>query len=251
MEAFEEKASPNTPNATPFRSPFTQGNAKLGPVASSDMLYSTPQRPNGLAAVHPLTGTIRRTAPRRNVTDREAMKQLADCVGMSARKKVLESGRKPKILPSYSRSGSWRIKELNFETLRREFENNDALSRNADGEAIAFSESESEGPPSPSPVPRPGSAMSVLSVKTLPRVASNPTLRLPDPGKNRNVVAKCPMPNESPALPQSEPDPSVSTDSRKTKLERHLEEKFKALMEDIEDVERRLATLTVQIKGEG
>jgi hypothetical protein len=32
------------------------------------------------------------------VSDREAMKQLVDCVGMSARKKVLESGRKPRIL---------------------------------------------------------------------------------------------------------------------------------------------------------
>ncbi|KAF8201369.1 kinase-like domain-containing protein [Mycena galopus ATCC 62051] len=47
--------------------------------------------------------TVRRTAPgtaRRAVSDREAMKQLADCVGMSARKKVLASGRKPRVLPA-------------------------------------------------------------------------------------------------------------------------------------------------------
>ncbi|KAF9044129.1 kinase-like domain-containing protein [Panaeolus papilionaceus] len=47
------------------------------------------------------TGTIRRTAPRRSVSDREAMKMLVDCVGMSARKKVLESGRKPRLLDGF------------------------------------------------------------------------------------------------------------------------------------------------------
>jgi hypothetical protein len=251
MAAFEEQTSPNTLNATLFQPPFTQGTAKSGPIAPSDTLCSTPQRPSALPA-HPLTGTIRRTAPRRNVTDREAMKQLADCVGMSARKKVLESGRKPRILPSHSRSGSWRMKELNFESLKREFENNDVVVRNADGDTIVLSsDTESEGPPSPSPGPRPGSAMSVLSIKTLSRAASNTSLRPPGAEKNLKAVAERPMLKESPILPRSESDPSTSTDPRKERLEHHLEEKYKALIQDIEDVGQRLATLTVQIKGEG
>ncbi|KDR79474.1 hypothetical protein GALMADRAFT_243570 [Galerina marginata CBS 339.88] len=62
--------------------------------------YSTPIKPYALSpyATLPRTSTVRRTAPRRNVSDREAMKQLVDCVGMSARKKVLESGRKPRVI---------------------------------------------------------------------------------------------------------------------------------------------------------
>ncbi|CAA7270531.1 unnamed protein product [Cyclocybe aegerita] len=62
--------------------------------------YNTPMKPYAMSphATLPRTSTVRRTAPRRNVSDRQAMKQLVDCIGMSARKKVLESGRKPKIL---------------------------------------------------------------------------------------------------------------------------------------------------------
>lgn len=41
------------------------------------------------------------------------MKQLVDCVGMSARKKVLESGRKPRRLLSLNRSST--LKELRFD----------------------------------------------------------------------------------------------------------------------------------------
>ena len=51
------------------------------------------------------------------------MKQLVDCVGMSARKKVLESGRKPRILNIFSsKSGTMKgtkRKELRFEELAR------------------------------------------------------------------------------------------------------------------------------------
>ena len=70
--------------------------------------YSTPRRPYALSPYHTLqrTSTIRRSnAPRRSVSDREAMKQLVDCVGMSARKKVLESGRKPRVIGIWSLSG--------------------------------------------------------------------------------------------------------------------------------------------------
>ena len=92
-----------------------------GPVGGSGLLstprpftnntpynYSTPRRPYALSPYHTLqrTSTIRRSnAPRRSVSDREAMKQLVDCVGMSARKKVLESGRKPRVIGVWSLGG--------------------------------------------------------------------------------------------------------------------------------------------------
>ena len=63
----------------------------------------------------PRTGTVRRTAQKRLVSDREAMKQLVNCVGMSARKKVLESGRKPRVLTSAGRSRSSTLKGLRFD----------------------------------------------------------------------------------------------------------------------------------------
>ncbi|KAF5370904.1 hypothetical protein D9615_009807 [Tricholomella constricta] len=84
--------------------------------------FTTPIRPGALPAHATFTlqrtSTIRRTCERRTMSDREAMKQLVDCVGMSARKKVLESGRKPRLLTlTRSRSGSESLirKELRFD----------------------------------------------------------------------------------------------------------------------------------------
>lgn len=124
------------------------------------------------------------------------MKQLVDCVGMSARKKVLESGRKPRIL-SISRSRSASVggtgtlrKELRFFPTAMPIPAPDYHSLNASGEneeslpqplkttlpkpklahiivdpeeraTSASDGTDSEGPPSPSP--RPGSAMSIIS----------------------------------------------------------------------------------------
>lgn len=181
-------SSPLTPSSepkfftpTPFRHPFHTPNR---PYAST---------PHG---VLPRTSTLRRTVPRRNVSDREAMKQLVDCVSMSARKKVLESGRKPRILginrprsASVGGTGTLR-KELRFfptatpipapdyHSLTAYSENEESLPQPlkpsvpkpklsriiVEPEERATSASEgtdSEGPPSPSP--RPGSAMSIIS----------------------------------------------------------------------------------------
>ncbi|KAF8148004.1 kinase-like domain-containing protein [Crassisporium funariophilum] len=92
---------------------------------SKTQLYTTPLRPYALSPY--ITSTIRRpstilrTAPKRTVSDREAMKQLVDCVGMSARKKVMESGRKPRVLTGeFTRTGtgsgtSRMRKELRFD----------------------------------------------------------------------------------------------------------------------------------------
>ncbi|KAF9472378.1 kinase-like protein [Pholiota conissans] len=96
--------------------------------------FSTPLKPYAMSpyATLPRMSTIRRTAPRRIVSDREAMKQLVECVGMSARKKVLESGRKPKILGIFASrgsagtatnkpgSGGATTRSSNFGTLRKE-----------------------------------------------------------------------------------------------------------------------------------
>ena len=77
--------------------------------------FSTPLKSYSISPhTLPRTSTIRRTAPRRGVSDREAMKQLVDCVGMSARKKVLESGRKPTILGYFSSKSGTKKKDLRF-----------------------------------------------------------------------------------------------------------------------------------------
>ncbi|KAF9233760.1 kinase-like domain-containing protein [Melanogaster broomeanus] len=131
----------------------------LSQVASIHLnAFATPVRPYNETLNHtlPRTSTIRRTAMRRAVSDREAMKQLVDCIGMSARKKVLASGRKPRILHSIHRSRSNIIKkELRFGL--------PAIVTNRTYDSSEGAESGSEGPPSPSPSSRPVSAMSMLS----------------------------------------------------------------------------------------
>jgi hypothetical protein len=102
----------NAPHATPMSTiRATAGRQVLATPRPLRSAYATPMRawaatPGHGPAAH---GTLLRsavkssrmgTAHRRTVTEREAMKQLIDCVGMSARKKVLASGRKPRILAS-------------------------------------------------------------------------------------------------------------------------------------------------------
>lgn len=189
QEAQHESAlNLGTPN--PIRIPTfhhsTSPRQRIGqstPIVNSHRL-STPIRYAGLTpfGTLPRPSTIRRTAPRRTVSDREAMKQLVDCVGMSARKKVLESGRKPRILTSFSRSGSMSRKELRFVSSPIPLPDYSAAHSSMNGsygsrqrsgslgglridtgagattEVFAVEDTDSEGPPSPSP--RPGSAMS-------------------------------------------------------------------------------------------
>ncbi|KZT71994.1 kinase-like protein [Daedalea quercina L-15889] len=104
---------------------FAPSNAMQStPIAGERYPFATPSRPNMLTpyGTLPRASTIRRTALRRAVSDREALKQLVDCVGQSARKKVLESGRKPRVLGSLPRSrtgstsGGSALKELRFDT---------------------------------------------------------------------------------------------------------------------------------------
>ncbi|KAG6888599.1 hypothetical protein C0995_007118 [Termitomyces sp. Mi166 len=186
-----------TPNSA-FITPRFSAHATPRPGGHDK--FTTPVRPSGLPPPGTLmrTGTVRRTGERRNVTDREAMKQLVDCVGMSARKKVLESGRKPRLLTrsgSTTANGAPTRKELRFTTdpipipspnLVDTAPGTDSGAKakvaspprsrvavppksilvNNHNQPAAWSGSEdtdSEDPPSPSPTPRPGSAMSILS----------------------------------------------------------------------------------------
>ena len=135
--------------------------------------YSTPRRPYALSPYHTLqrTSTIRRSnAPRRSVSDREAMKQLVDCVGMSAKKKVLESGRKPRVIGIWSLSGKSGMRGDG--TGKGSYSSN-VDHRNNQPRTYTYNYASSEGtntdsedrlggPPSPSPRPR--SAMSTMSI---------------------------------------------------------------------------------------
>ncbi|KAF7324690.1 hypothetical protein MKEN_00510500 [Mycena kentingensis (nom. inval.)] len=112
IDAFPEETSYRSsasasPQATPRPTRLSvPRSTKPTPATPAPHSYPflTPIRP-GTGTVHqtlPRPSTARRTVGGRPVSDREAMKQLAECIGMSARKRVLESGRKPRILPSYT-----------------------------------------------------------------------------------------------------------------------------------------------------
>ncbi|CDO68405.1 hypothetical protein BN946_scf184815.g52 [Trametes cinnabarina] len=128
IDAFDKKADSSSPKLnvsgtrplqhhfvppTPGMDTPSKFNSTPGP--GSRYPFATPVRPNAFTPFQtlPRASTVRRTAQRRAVSDREAMKQLVDCVGMSARKKVLESGRKPRVLLSLTRSST--LKELRFD----------------------------------------------------------------------------------------------------------------------------------------
>ena len=154
--------------------------------------FTTPLRPslqtphNGMSTL-PRASTLRRTAPRRTVSDREAMRQLVDCIGMSARKKVLAAGRTPRAMPTpTSATGTGKAKALRFLPAlidiapelgvlpgRIAYAGNNSETGNSrisgvSGSGMTWDEEEtseegSDAPPSPSPSPRPGSAMSMMS----------------------------------------------------------------------------------------
>ncbi|KAF8269164.1 kinase-like domain-containing protein [Lactarius quietus] len=184
-DAFPETATAPSPAALRTRVPVPQISLEI--VGSE---FKTPMRristssatgPGTLARPSTLRRT--RTAPRRAVSDREAMRQLVDCIGLSARKKVLEAGRTP-------RSGALSQPK----TLRFDITNGGDSGTLSSALALALATSEDEEEeegsdvppsPSPSPGPRPGSAMSMLSRRSAtpvstqllrpPRDAATPT----------------------------------------------------------------------------
>ena len=132
LNAFDtDKASP-TPKKVAFHSLLdTTGNQALlnhlvvqaTPRGNTNKGFATPVRGNSTATPFARPSTVRRsTAPRRVISDRTAMKELVNLVGMSARKRVIESGRRPRILAGMSvgerssrRTSSGTIKELRFD----------------------------------------------------------------------------------------------------------------------------------------
>ncbi|OBZ66696.1 Serine/threonine-protein kinase MRCK alpha [Grifola frondosa] len=217
---------------------FTTPNAKRYP-------FATPVRPNVQTPFQTLsrTNTVRRTGPRRAVSDREAMKQLVDCVGMSARKKVLESGRKPRILQSLPRSS---LKELRFDRsvvvvgdgggvsykLESVLHSDDTTcgsglsslsgrtGRSNSGSGLiqglfadlSVSDADSDAPPSPSPSPRPNSAMSRRSQSST--TSSSCLLRV---GQGRLRSADGTKRSTSPsATTQEDSSPASTSNSKRT-----------------------------------
>jgi hypothetical protein len=215
-----------------------------------------------------------RTAPRRRpVSDREAMRQLVDCIGLSARKKVLAAGRTPRG----SALGPSRTKTLRFATEAPEpldfseawpgvaassgaapGARRDGDSSTLDGTAVLLDiggEDESDGasasdaPPSPSPSPRPGSAMSMLSRRSATPTGSlllHPPL--PD-GTNVVATARWQQHNSRETTttpPPSSPRPPIylrtAVDDSEDALEM-LEERHRALMGEIASIEGRVGAM--------
>ncbi|GJJ14010.1 hypothetical protein Clacol_008267 [Clathrus columnatus] len=103
-------------------------------------------------------GTGQSTKEIRPLSDREAMQQLVDCVGMSAHKKVLASGKKPRFLQTLGSQKGSKGARLLFNPLAAMTNTNINTNTPSDGYASGAS-SETESQPA-SPTPRPSSALS-------------------------------------------------------------------------------------------
>lgn len=252
--------------------------------------FMTPVRPAGMTPFQtlPRASTVRRTAQRRTVSDREAMKQLVSCVGMSARKKVLESGRKPRILTSGSRgSRSSTLKELRFDrsvmvvngdgggvsyrmepttTSESGFGTlNLGLSASLSGASSAgafniitlpdpdTSMESSDAPPSPSPSPRPGSAMSLMSRRSQTPTATSfnpvqPSLRS-IPSTNNKGLSSPTSQVEPVWLANQNTRSIVVNDNLSYDALDELQKKHDKLMQDILRLSTRLEEVSTRISG--
>ena len=166
------------------------------------------------------------------------MRQLVDCIGLSARKKVLESGRTPRSSGALTHA---KTKSLRFAThapldfgdsgtgtfsgaLALALANSDS---EAESDGASASTSDAPPSPSPSPAPRPGSAMSMLS-----RRSSTPvTTQLLQP------------PRAAPpwdAQAASPPEPSLEGDEDALEV---LEGRYRALMGEIASIEGKVGAM--------
>ena len=132
LDAFDPKKSSPTPKKVSFSNMLEITGSQVfhhhlmtpaTPRGSTGKTFTTPVRGNPNATPFARPSTVRRsTAPRRVISDREAMRELVNLVGMSARRRVIESGRKPTILAGMSigerssrRTSTGTIKELRFD----------------------------------------------------------------------------------------------------------------------------------------
>ena len=204
------------------------------------------------------------------------MRQLVDCIGLSARKKVLAAGRTPRG----STLGPLSAKTLRFATQppepldfaepwpaeaaryspvagagARRGDDSSKLGGTAVFGLDVGSEDESDGasasdaPPSPSPSPRPGSAMSILS-----RRSATPTtsllIRFPLSNDARGAATarqRQHSSREAPSTPSSSfMRPSINMRAADDSLEdtlEMLEERHRALMGEIASIEGRVGAM--------
>ncbi|KAF7377452.1 hypothetical protein MSAN_00166900 [Mycena sanguinolenta] len=249
--------------------------------------FLTPARP-GTGTHPPQTvprSTVRRTSTaRRPVSDREAMKQLADCVGMSARKRVLASGRKPRVLPPLIPSvlappplpalssgkgkgqGPSQQRRTSVGARRslppvavpdfRESSQGQLRPARAFGGSSSEreTETESEGPPSPSPSPRPGSAMSMMS-----RRSGTPTMTMTGTHTSRSGLGggasgsgaslSVPSFRAHQGRRSMEPSLAVASPTWEDTTFDALEDKHAAMMEEILLLEDRLDRFSAFVKS--
>ncbi|KAI0270458.1 kinase-like domain-containing protein [Gloeopeniophorella convolvens] len=251
-------AFPDTPVASTAPEPYIPMVPKT--PARTASAFATPMRP---MATLPRASTLRRTrtAPRRAVSDREAMRQLVDCIGLSARKKVLAAGRTPRTALASAKTIRFAQAPapLDFGKLASGESGHDSDSSTGVGFVPDASEDESDGvsvsdaPPSPSPSPRPGSAMSMLSRRSATPTASL-SLRFSRDAQDISVIRlngtptttrMTLLPNAlSTRLPQSSHQPEGDEDALDA-----LEERYRALMGDIASIEGRMGVMRRRTLG--
>jgi hypothetical protein len=235
-----------------------------------------PQTPMPAALSTPMHGgigtrscasTLRRTrtAPRRRpVSDREAMQQLVDCIGLSARKKVIAAGRTPRGSALASRTKSLRFATEAPEPLDfGEPWPGDASSAGArrggdsstsEGTAVfaldvgggdeSDGASASDAPPSPSPSPRPGSAMSMLSRRSATPTGSR-SLRPPLPDDEAKALRWQHGSREATTTlsSSSSPRPPIYLHDDSEDALDALEERHHRLMGEIASIEGRVGAM--------
>jgi len=198
------------------------------------------------------------------VSDREAMQQLVDCIGLSARKKVIAAGRTPRGSALAPRTKSLRFATEPPEPLSfGEPWPGDVSSAGArrggdlstsDGTAVfaldvgggdeSDGASASDAPPSPSPSPRPGSAMSMLSRRSATPTGSR-SFRLPLP----DAEAKAPRWQHSSReatttlSSSSSPLPPIYLRDDSGDVLEVLEERHRRLMGEIASIEGRVGAM--------
>jgi len=243
------------------------------PLATASQ-FATPIRGVGIGAI-PFASTLRRTrtAPRRAVSDREAMRQLVDCIGLSARKKVIAAGRTPRrdVLGSTAKS---KTKTLRFATHHapEPLDFAHAHAGEATGTSLGWGgdsadsvdssilsaldvangdesdcASESDAPPSPSPSPRPGSALSMLSRRSVTPTTTNSgllrrsLLMEATPGAATTTQrSEAVMPIRTSPSPPPPVYPDTADDGDKLVA---LEERHRMLMGEIASIEGRMGAV--------
>ena len=254
-------AFPDTTPATPASPAFAYHTPAPQAPAILASEFVTPRR--GIGAI-PCTSTLRRTrtAPRRAVSDREAMRQLVDCIGLSARKKVLAAGHTPRRALAETKSKTIRFatrapEPLDFthtgpsEDAAAPITRRDVDSSDPDSVAFALEDvatedesdytSASDAPPSPSPSPRPGSAMSLL------RRSATPTGSLlshhPPSEDTQDMTTARHSEATATVGTKSSPPPTYRYPTGDEDMLDVLEERHRALMGEIANIEGKVGAM--------